>query len=140
MRFQTPQFIEIEDRIFGPLTFRQFIYLAGGAGMVFLLWRLLPIFLSIPLIVGVGGLSLALAFYKVNDRSFVYALEALFRYVTRGKLYLWKKQPKAAERPEALPQESGLVVPKLSESKLKDIAWSLDVHDSIYAGQEKNSR
>lgn len=137
MRFQTPQFIEIEDKIFGPLTFRQFIYLAGGAGLVFILWRLLPIFISIPLIIPVAGLSLALAFYKVNDRSFVYALEALFRYMTRGRLYLWKKQPKEAQRAEEAPAESGLIVPKLSESKLKDIAWSLDVHDSIYAGQEK---
>jgi len=137
MRFQTPQFIEIEDKIFGPLTFRQFIYLAGGAGLAFLLWRALPFYLSIPLIAPVAGLSLALAFYKVNDRQFVYVLESLFRYLTRGKLYLWRKKPRKIERKEEATLESGLTVPKLSESKLKDIAWSLDVHESIYAEQDK---
>ena len=38
---------------------------------------------------------------------------------------------------EAHPVEVSAIVPHLSESKLKDIAWSLDVHESIYANQEK---
>ena len=33
MRFEVPQFVDIEDKIFGPLTFKQFIYIAGGAGV-----------------------------------------------------------------------------------------------------------
>ncbi|NCT02072.1 PrgI family protein, partial [Candidatus Parcubacteria bacterium] len=33
MRFEVPQFIEVEDKIFGPLTWRQFLYLSGGLGM-----------------------------------------------------------------------------------------------------------
>ena len=41
MRFQVPQFIEIEDKIFGPLTIKQFIYIAGGAGLCFILFRFL---------------------------------------------------------------------------------------------------
>ena len=45
MQFQVPQFIEIEDKIFGPLTFKQFIYLAGGGGLCFLLYTILPFFL-----------------------------------------------------------------------------------------------
>ena len=32
MRFEVPQFIDIEDKIIGPLTWRQFIYLGGGVG------------------------------------------------------------------------------------------------------------
>jgi len=47
MRFQVPQFIEVEDKIFGPLTLKQFIYLAGAGGVVFVLWRVFPIFVAI---------------------------------------------------------------------------------------------
>ena len=47
MRFQVPQFIEVEDKIFGPLTLKQFIYLAGAGGLVFVLWRVLPLFVAI---------------------------------------------------------------------------------------------
>src|SRR3989344_2665997 len=32
MEYQVPQFIEVEDKIIGPLTLKQFIYLAGEAG------------------------------------------------------------------------------------------------------------
>ena len=42
MQFQVPQFIEIEDKIFGPLTFKQFIYLAGGVGASIVLWLYIP--------------------------------------------------------------------------------------------------
>ena len=37
MQFQVPQFIETEDKIVGPFTLRQFIYVAGaGLGSVIL--------------------------------------------------------------------------------------------------------
>ena len=47
MHFQTPQFIEIEDKIFGPLTLKQFIYLAGAAGLSFTAYSLLPVPLAL---------------------------------------------------------------------------------------------
>ena len=47
MRFEVPQFIEIEDKIFGPLTWKQFIYLAGGAGFGVIAFFLLPFVLFV---------------------------------------------------------------------------------------------
>ena len=93
MRFQTPQFIEIEDKIFGPLTLKQFIYLAGSGGVVFVLYKFLPIYISIFFIVPIAGLGLALAFYKINNKPFIFTMEAAFGYVLGAKLYLWKKEP-----------------------------------------------
>ena len=139
MRFQIPQFIDVEDKIFGPLTFRQFIYLAGGAGLIFVLWRALPSLIALLFITPVAGLSLALAFYKINNRPFIDALEAGLKYIIGKRLYTWQKKDSPIKRAEteSTEPESGIFVPKLSESKLKDIAWSLDVQESIYAGQDK---
>ena len=92
MRFQVPQFTEIEDKIFGPLTLKQFIYLVGGAGGVFILYALLPLYLMIPLAIPIGLFSMALAFYKVNNQPFIKVVENAFYYITSSKLYLWKKQ------------------------------------------------
>jgi hypothetical protein len=39
MRYQVPQFIDVEDKVIGPLTIKQFIYLAGGAGMCFVIFH-----------------------------------------------------------------------------------------------------
>jgi hypothetical protein len=129
MDYQVPQFIEVEDKIIGPLTLKQFIYLAGGGGLIAVLLLYLPLFLAIALSIPIGALAGALAFYKVNNKSFVEVLEAGFKYYTGGRLYLWKKELKAAPKQmvvvsEPAPQKLGL-----SRNKLQDLAWSLDIKD-----------
>ena len=136
MNFQVPQFIEVEDQIFGPLTFRQFVYIAGGAGTCFLIWSLIPVrFIAIIVMAPVAGLALALAFYKVNNRPFVLVMESAFRYFVGSKLFIWrKKEFKPGETLNAIPTangERGIIIPKLSASKLKDLAWSLDVKENV---------
>ncbi len=133
MNFQVPQFIEVEDKIFGPLTFKQFVYLAGGAGAIFIIYVILPsLWLGIWFILPVAALALALAFYKVNNRSFIYVLEAGFRYLLGAKLYLWKREDGAAQGTSiVLGAEKPVNIPKLSQSKLHDLAWSLDVKENL---------
>jgi hypothetical protein len=134
MRYQVPQFIEVEDKIFGPLTLKQFIYLAGGGGLCLVFLTLLPLWLAIPLALPVVALSLALAFYEVNGRPFISAIEHAFLYFFGSKLYLWKQKTSVAT--QTMPQNqpasapgAPLVVPKLSESRLRDLAWSLNIKD-----------
>jgi len=91
MRFEVPQFIEIEDKIFGPLSWRQFLYLGGGLGMavvLFLTSKLLFLFIGLPLAI----LASALAFFPINNRPFSFFLEAVFNYVSNERLYLWRQQ------------------------------------------------
>ena len=83
MDFKVPQFIEIEDKIFGPFSFKQFLYLAGGAGIIYLLYKALPFILALIPILIVGGLSLALTFYRINDKPFIFILEAYFKYLLK---------------------------------------------------------
>jgi hypothetical protein len=141
MRFQTPQFIDVEDKIFGPLTFKQFVYLVGGAGLIFIFWKLLPLFVAVILIVPAAIFAGALAFYKVNNKPFINVLQAGFSYFSGPKLYIWKKSPpKISSSKEVSAPVAPEYVPKLSDSKLKDISWSLGIEDSIYAGQKENQR
>lgn len=92
MRFEVPQFIEIEDKIFGPLTWKQFIYLAGGAGFGVIAFFLLPFILFVFFAIPVGALTAALAFYPVNNRPFSVFLESAWRYFKNNRLYLWKRR------------------------------------------------
>jgi len=132
MQFQVPQFIDVEDKIFGPLTFKQFVYLAGGAGISFVFYVTLPLFIAFFLIVPVVIFSVALAFYKINKKPFLSVVESAFKYSLSNKLYTWKKQDeKVVKKEEETKAASKLYVPKLSDSKLKDLAWSLDVHKEI---------
>ncbi|MFC1801847.1 PrgI family protein [Patescibacteria group bacterium] len=134
MRFQVPQFIEIEDKIFGPLTLKQFIYLVGGAGISFTLYTLLPFILAIILIIPIVGLTLGLTFYKVNNKSLVFVIESAFKYFLGEKLFVWKKTDKKIIKKEGGEREedlSNLYVPRLSDSKLKDLSWSLDIKEKL---------
>ena len=141
-QYQVPQFIEIEDKIFGPLTLKQFLYLAGGGGLCLALFTLLPLLLAIPLMIPVIGFAAALAFYHVNGRPFVVVVEHAVGYFFGHKLYLWKqRQPKAqtgsTKQPLAVAAPM-LGVPALSESKLKDLAWSLNIKDRAKMGVRDN--
>jgi hypothetical protein len=137
MQFQVPQFIEVEDKIFGPLTFRQFVYVGGGLGGAYILWRILPLFIGAPLALIVVGLAMALAFFQLNGRPFIIALENAFFFAIRSKLYLWnnaRKQAKKTVTPLEAAKKAEVYVPKLSDSRLHELAWSLDIKERIAAG------
>ena len=131
MRFQVPQFIEVEDKIFGPLTFKQFIYSAGSVGVSVVIFLFLPKFFAVLLSLPILALGGALAFYKVNGKPFINTVESFVKYTLTNKLYLWKKEEK---KPVAGPRETKPIdqvfVPKLSESKLRDLTWSLDIKEN----------
>lgn len=92
MRFEVPQFIEIEDKIFGPFTWRQFVYLSGGAGLGVVLFFTAPFAIFILVGLPLGALAFLLAFYPVNNRPFSLFLEAMVGYFQRTRLYLWRKK------------------------------------------------
>lgn len=131
MRFQVPQFIEVEDKIFGPLTFKQFIYVAGGVGISVVLFIFLPKFLAVLISLPIVALGAALAFYKVNGKPFINVVEAFVKYSLTNKLYLWKKEEKkpVAGKAEVKPVDQ-VFVPKLSDSKLRELTWSLDIKEN----------
>jgi hypothetical protein len=143
MRFQVPQFIEVEDKIFYSLTLKQFIYLAGGAGLSFIVYRIIGnlVIAALPVIL-VMSFSVALAFAKYNSKPFIYILESAFKYFFSSKLYIWKKenriaQPNSAKSEAELKQYASVMVPKISDSKLKDLTWSLDIKESLYSNQNQ---
>jgi len=132
MRYQVPQFIEVEDKIFGPLTFKQFIYIVGGVGMAVVLFIFLPRFLAIIISLPIILFASALAFYKVNGKPFVSMVEAFLKYLLTNKLYIWKKVDREITKNgqgtnKPLQQ---VYVPKLSESKLKELSWNLDIKEN----------
>ncbi len=133
MQFKVPQFIDIEDKLFGPFTFRQFVYLVGGAGMIFVIYRLLPLWIGIFLILPIAGLTGLLTFYRINNKPFIYYLQAAFNYAISSKLYVWKQR--LAKHTDKEPDDDIALLskkstlPMVTESKLKDLSWSLDVQE-----------
>lgn len=140
MEYQVPQFIEVEDKIIGPLTLKQFIYIAGAGGLCIVFFVYLPIIFAILLAIPVAALAAALSFYKINGKPFIEVLEAGFNYYTGAKFFLWKhREPKAGEVSAAAAAAAAAETaariprgtPKLTRGRLSELAWSLDVKSSV---------
>lgn len=133
MEYQVPQFIEVEDKIFGPLTLKQFIYLAGGAGIAAGLILYLPFVFGLILAAPILALAASLAFYKVNGKPLIDIIEAGLGYYLGRRLYLWKKERPIETTAEAVKRTEltlGATPPRekltLTGSRLKDLASTLD--------------
>lgn len=123
MRFEVPQFVDVEDKIFGPFTWKQFVYLAGGAGAGFMVWYFLPLVLFIFVGGPIIAFALGLAFYQVNNRPLSFMIEAIFTYFSHSRLYLWKKE--AAEK-----QKVNVVAPNFtvaSHNNISSLARSIEM-------------
>jgi len=86
--------------------------------------------------------SSALAFYRVNNRPLINVAEFAFKYFFSGKLFIWKKEDKPRpENTETAVKDAknyaSILVPKIADSKLKDLSWSLDIKESIYSNKNQ---
>lgn len=143
MRFLVPQFIDVEDKIFGPLTLRQAIYLAGGFGTAVVAFTWFGAFVGVVVGLPVVLLSSALAFVKINERPFFFLVYAIVFYMVRNKLYLWRHTTRHMDQAtqKIHTSEKDMVgeriVPTLTQSRLKELAWSLDTNDTLYTNEEQ---
>lgn len=134
MQFKVPQFLDIEDKLFGPFTFSEFVYLAGGGGICYVLYKALGFWLAVIPILAVAGFAVALTFYKPNNKPFLNMVESGIKYLIQDKLYIWKramvKRSLQKEKENELQKEKLVHKdPRLGGNKLRDLAWSLDVLD-----------
>lgn len=142
MRHDVPQFIDIEDKIIGPFSFKQSIYLAGSIGVGFIIFSLLsrlpfemPFMIKMIIAAPPVIFGALLAFIKINKRDSIFYFEAFFKYSLNPKKFVWKKQDKKAEvrgrkhqeETEQLMNVNPQYVPKVTKSKIKDLALSLDM-------------
>lgn len=92
MQFVVPQFIEVESKVIGPISIRQFIILLATAGLIFIWYSLLS---TIPLVIvslPTLGIGVIFAFAKVNGQPFHNFALSLVQTLQRPKLTLWQRQ------------------------------------------------
>ncbi|OGF63505.1 hypothetical protein A2926_02505 [Candidatus Giovannonibacteria bacterium RIFCSPLOWO2_01_FULL_44_40] len=149
MQHQVPQFIDVEDKIFGPLTAKQFFYLLGGGAVIFIMYVYFQLWFVIVLGAPIAAFAASLAFLKINGRPFINVLAAALSYSSSARLYLWRKAPLGSSKlPDGKKpgfsgvskpgfEESGSffppggATPKLTQSKLQDLSWSLDIQQKL---------
>ncbi|OIP77485.1 MAG: hypothetical protein COT61_04915 [Candidatus Portnoybacteria bacterium CG09_land_8_20_14_0_10_44_13] len=91
MQFNIPQFIDVEDRIVGPLTFKQLLYLGSAGVLIFFIWYFFKLWVFVIVGIPIGTIAIALAFLKINGRPFIVFLSSFFSYLRKPKMYVWRK-------------------------------------------------
>ncbi len=135
MQYPVPQFIDVEDKIIGPFTLKQFGFIFGGGILIVGIFKLLGTgFLFFIFAVPIGIASAILAFGSFNGRRMYDAIPVLFKFVSSDKLYIFKQkknfddidvQPITAELfKKSQPVEA--VIEEPVQSKLKRLSMLLD--------------
>lgn len=132
MRFTVPQFIDVEDKIIGPITTRQFLILLIDAGLMFLTYKLITMtpgrftyaILALIAEFGLGGI---IAFLKINGQPFHYFLLNLVQTLSKPQLRIWDKTLNDAElreiitAPPPTPPPKRLIKERVATSKLSEL-------------------
>ncbi len=141
-QFVVPQFIDVEAKIIGPITARQFLILLGATLLIALFYRLLrftPFLIVTVVIVIVAGVF---AFLKINGRPFHYFVLNLLQTTRRPGVRVWNHKILPVEQAEKEPIQKVdyKPVPKreYKKSRLAEISLIVDTSGK-YKGEKPNN-
>jgi len=97
MKFQVPQFIETETKLIGPLTLKQFMFVAGGVSTIAMEYILLSGIWFVLLGIMTLGFFGALAFVKIDGQPFINYLAYMLAYTLGSKRYVFKSKSESSD-------------------------------------------
>lgn len=113
MMSSVPQFIDIEDKIAGPLTWRQLLWMIGMGVLLLVVYNMVGgagfIVLAVPIVLAFS----ALAFYRPQGQSLV-------SFVGYGILFFFRPKVAVWERPIIRPQAPAMIKKHSSEQSPQD--------------------
>jgi len=92
MQATVPQFIDVEDRIIGPLTLKQFLYFVTAGALELVYWFFFDFSLFILVSIPTLAIAAAFAFFKINDRPFIYFVLAVIGYYFKPVVRVWHRR------------------------------------------------
>ncbi|MGE5392124.1 MAG: PrgI family protein [Candidatus Saccharibacteria bacterium] len=133
MQFAVPQFVDIEDKLIGPLTLKQFLMLLGTGGAVLFVWSILGvgiIFFAVAIPVAIAGI--AITFGKFNGRPLYVYLMPLFSFLSSPKVWVFRRETAVvsfSNKKVVQAKPAKLTGPEDNEapdSRLRKLAYLLD--------------
>ena len=132
MQFIVPQFIDVETKILGPVTPKQFVILIVTAGLIFICYKLADFTLFLIEAVILFGLGIVFAFVKVNSQPVYYFLLSVIQVFKKPGLRVWRKEfipileKKIKEKKGEEVKGTAVFRQPLTSSKLSQVALLVD--------------
>lgn len=128
-QFVVPQFLDVEAKIIGPITGRQFVIMLVTLGSEFIIYS---IFLNIAVVIILGlpvlVMGIIFAFAKVNGQPFHFIVLNMVQTLRRPSLRVWDKGLSDAElkqfikKEEEKPPEPPKRKAALTSSRLSEVS------------------
>lgn len=128
-QFVVPQFLDVETKIIGPVTLRQFLIMLGTILADFLVYR---IFLNVIAVIAIGvpilAIGIIFAFAKVNGQAFHFVVLSMIQTLRRPMIRVWDKRLTDAQLRERFKKEEAapeVITPKKAhpeQSRLSEIS------------------
>lgn len=138
-QFVVPQFIDVESKIIGPITVRQFITFLFTGFIIFVEFRLFQFWIAAVLGVLTFGIGGMFAFAKINGRAFHFFLLSLLQTFQRPRLQVWDKTT-VFERTKKEKQVKREILPSkrpLTASRLAEISLIVDTGGAYQEGLDE---
>ncbi len=137
MRYKVPQKIDMEDRIVGPLTLAQFLYVMIGGMLIYACYQVFifdnPIVfwvLSVPIAI----ITVSMAFLKIQEEPFPKFLIHTLLFLTRAKKRVWMKGDTAQFRGKVFLEEKKTIIKEKIDTKAQaktKLKSAIDIVDKL---------
>jgi hypothetical protein len=128
-QFVVPQFLDVEPKIIGPITARQFLIMLATLLICFAIYRIfLNIVVVIALVIPTISIGVAFAFAKVNGQAFHFIVVSVIQTLRRPGLRVWDKTLRDSDLKAALHEDKPEQLPEiphkqpLERSRLSELA------------------
>jgi hypothetical protein len=139
-QFTVPQFIDVEDKIIGPITTRQFLVMLTGFIVIGILYKIFDFSAFITFGLLIFALSGVFAFVKINGMPFHFFVLNFMETLTRPPLRVWnnligRAEKEFAEMEKTLAEERpALTARRFTTSRLTELALIVDTRGA-YKGE-----
>lgn len=90
-KFVAPQFIDVEDKIIGPITVRQFIIGVVAGFFIFLSYKFSDLGLFIIEAIGIVTIYVLIGFIKINGQHFHLFVASILKSILSAQIRVWNK-------------------------------------------------
>lgn len=141
-QFTVPQFIDVEDKIIGPVTTRQFVIMLSTCILIAICYKIFDfeLFIVIGLVLfGIGGVF---SFLKINGRPFHFFVLNFIETLKRPPIRIWSNKSETpfmvgddvinidVQKPAPGPHKA------FSRSRLAQLSLIVDTHGAYREGEE----
>lgn len=139
-QFTVPQFIDVEAKIIGPITTRQFLIFLGAAMLIFVGYKLFDFALFLTYSIVIVAISGTFAFLKINGQAFHFFMLNFIKTMRKPNLRVWNHKIGTFEEKETkeVKLESILPQKKLKKDELAELSLIADTKGR-YQGESGES-